>query len=101
MELRSTHLAGDVKTTVSPVIAEPSAIWSKPASSIHQVQALSDRPSSAISNHLFSMMILDFTALLLGYNLPRDDARQVASEVVESVREHFVNTGRILRRARL
>ena len=53
------------------------------------------------NTHLFRMMMLDFTAILLGYNLPRDEARQVASAAVDVVRDHVMSTGTTLRRTRL
>jgi hypothetical protein len=62
---------------------------------------MGDSLSCASSDNLLKMMMFDFTAVLLAYNLPRDEARQVASQVIESVREHCVHTGTVLRRARL
>jgi hypothetical protein len=54
-----------------------------------------------INANVLKMVMLDFTAILLGYNLPREEARQVAAKAVEPVREHFANSGAVLRRQRL
>jgi hypothetical protein len=69
--------------------------------SIALARTTNDHLSHAASERLFKLMIMDFTAVLLGYNLPRDDARQAASKATESVREHFVATGATPRRVRL
>ena len=52
-------------------------------------------------NRLFSRLCADFTAILIGYNLPREDARRVAAQAVEPVQEYFSNGGTILRVLRL
>ena len=60
-----------------------------------------DRLPQAVAERLFRLMTMDFAAVLLSYNLPRDDARQVASRATDSVREHFMTTGATLRKVRL
>ena len=50
--------------------------------------------------HLLKMMTLDFTAILVGYNIERHDARRVAAAAMEPVREHFASSGDVLRRKR-
>lgn len=70
------------------------------AHSTPQALGMGDSPSRTINDNLLRMMMFDFTAVLLGYNLPRDEARQVASEVIESVRQHYLHTGTTLRRVR-
>ena len=57
--------------------------------------------SRASADYLLKMMTLDFTAILIGYNLARDDARRVAAQAVEPVREHFANSDAVLRRKKL
>jgi len=54
-----------------------------------------------INANVLKMVMLDFTAILLGYNLPREDARRVAAKALEPVREHFATSGAVLRRQRL
>ncbi|HEY5176895.1 MAG TPA: hypothetical protein VII95_15160 [Terriglobales bacterium] len=44
------------------------------------------------------MLTLDFTTILIGYNIPREDARRVAAQAVEPVLEHFSVSGTVLRR---
>ena len=34
---------------------------------------------------LLKMLTLDFTTILIGYNIPREDARRVAAQAVEPV----------------
>jgi len=53
------------------------------------------------TDSLLRMMTSDFIAVLVAYNMPADEAKQVSSEIIESVREHYVGTGIILRRVRL
>jgi hypothetical protein len=48
-------------------------------------------------SNLLKRLTLDFTAILIGYNIPREDARRVAAQAIEPVREHFVTTGSVLR----
>ncbi len=55
----------------------------------------------AAEDRLLKMLTLDFTAILVGYNLARDDARRVAAQAVKPVVEHFANSGSVLRRKRL
>ena len=50
---------------------------------------------------LLKRLTLDLTAILIGYNIPREVARQLAAQTVERVREHFAVGGSILRIARL
>jgi hypothetical protein len=50
---------------------------------------------------LLRRLTLDFTAILIGYNIPREDARRVAAQAVEPVREHFAVTGSVLRLSRI
>ncbi len=50
--------------------------------------------------NLLKRLTLDFTAILIGYNLPREDARRVAALAVEPVREHFASSGLVLRLSR-
>jgi len=64
-------------------------------------RTMNDRLPQAAAERLFKLMAMDFAAVLLGYNLPRDDARQVASKATDSVREHFIATGAALRKVRL
>jgi hypothetical protein len=49
---------------------------------------------------LLRRLTLDFTAILIGYNIPREDARRVAARAIEPVREHFAVTGSTLRLTR-
>lgn len=51
--------------------------------------------------NLLKRLTLDFTAILIGYNIPREDARRVAAQAVEPVREHFAATGSVLRLTRV
>jgi hypothetical protein len=52
-------------------------------------------------NRLFSRLCADFTAVLIGYNLPREDARKVAEQAVEPVQRYLSTSGTIFRVARL
>lgn len=52
---------------------------------------------TARNDAILRMVMLDFAAILLGYNLPPDEARRVASQAVQPVREHFLTTGALLR----
>ena len=56
-------------------------------------------PHNADAN-LLKRLTLDFTAILIGYNVPREDARRVAAQAVEPVREHFAADGATLRLSR-
>ena len=47
---------------------------------------------------LLKMLTLDFTSILIGYNIPREDARRVAEQAIEPVVEHFSVSGTVLRR---
>jgi len=49
---------------------------------------------------LLKRLTLDFTAILIGYNIPREDARRVAAQAIQPVREHFASTGSVLRLSR-
>ncbi len=51
--------------------------------------------------HLLKRLTLDFTAILIGYNIPREDARRVAAQAIEPVREHFAVSGSVLRLTRI
>lgn len=51
--------------------------------------------------NLLARLSADFTAILLGYNLPRNDARRIAQEAVEPVREYFNTADREFRLIRL
>jgi hypothetical protein len=51
--------------------------------------------------NLLRMLALDFTAILIGYNIPREDARRVAAQAIEPVREHFAASGAVLRLSRV
>jgi hypothetical protein len=46
---------------------------------------------------LMKRLTLDFTAILIGYNIPREEARRVAAQAIEPVREHFAASGAVLR----
>ncbi len=50
--------------------------------------------------NLMKRLTLDFTAILIGYNIPREDARRVAAQAIEPVREHFAASGSVLRLSR-
>ncbi len=50
---------------------------------------------------LLKRLTLDFAAILIGYNIPREDARRVASQAVEIVRLHYASSGAVLRLTRL
>lgn len=50
------------------------------------------------ADRLLKMLALDFTTILIGYNIPREEARRVAARAIEPVREHFAVSGRVLRR---
>jgi len=52
----------------------------------------------ARNQRLLTLLMLDFTAILVGYNLPPKDARLVASRAVEPVRDHFQKAATVLRR---
>ena len=95
---------GDGETTAIPaarqVLGAPSCklgplAWSEKVN-MELSTHLADCQSRAANGRLFRMMVLDFTAILLGYNLPRDNARLVASRIAEQVRGHFASTGAIL-----
>jgi hypothetical protein len=49
---------------------------------------------------LLKRLTLDFTAILIGYNIPREDARRVAAQAIEPVRQHFALSGSVLRLTR-
>lgn len=49
---------------------------------------------------LLKRLTLDFAAILIGYNLPREDARRVAAQAVETVEVHFAASGAVLRLSR-
>ncbi len=51
--------------------------------------------------NLLRMLALDFTAILIGYNIPREDARRVAEQAIGPVREHFAISGSVLRLTRV
>ncbi len=53
--------------------------------------------SHASDSELLTRLSRDFTAILIGYNIPREDARRVAAQAVEPVRQHLVMTGSVLR----
>ena len=55
----------------------------------------------ATEENLLKRLALDFTAILIGYNIPREDARRVAAQAVQPVREHFATTGSVLRLTRM
>jgi len=55
----------------------------------------------AADENLLKRLALDFTAILIGYNIPREDARRVAAQAVQPVREHFATTGSVLRLTRM
>jgi hypothetical protein len=50
---------------------------------------------------LMKRLTLDFAAILIGYNIPREDARRVAAQAVETVRAHYAASGAVLRLTRL
>jgi hypothetical protein len=58
-----------------------------------------DIPHLADEN-LLKRLTLDFTAILIGYNIPREVARRVAAQAIEPVREHFSASGSVLRLTR-
>jgi hypothetical protein len=51
--------------------------------------------------NLIKRLTLDFTAILIGYNIPREDARRVAAQAIEPVREHFAASGGTLRLSKI
>jgi hypothetical protein len=57
--------------------------------------------SHGADDSLFRRLTLDFTAILIGYNIPREDARRVATQAIQPVREHFAVTGSVLRVTRV
>jgi hypothetical protein len=57
--------------------------------------------SQIAAANLLRRLTLDFTAILIGYNIPRQDARKVAAQAIEPVREHFAATGCTLRLKRV
>jgi hypothetical protein len=52
-------------------------------------------------SRLFGRIIADFTAILVGYNLPREDARRVAQQAVEPVQQYLSTSDTVLRVLRL
>jgi hypothetical protein len=46
-------------------------------------------------------MMLDFTAILIGYGFEREEAREIAAKAVQVAREHAEATPGVLRRSRL
>ena len=48
------------------------------------------------NRRLLTLLRLDFTAILIGYNLPPEDARLVASRAVEPVWDHVQRTKGVL-----
>jgi len=50
--------------------------------------------------NVLRMLTLDFAAILVGYNIPRDEARRVAAQAIEPVRKHCLASGSVLRRVR-
>jgi len=57
-------------------------------------------PGMADAN-LLKRLTLDFTAILIGYNVPREDARRVAAQAIQPVRDHLAATGSVLRLTRM
>lgn len=53
-----------------------------------------------VEANLLKRLTLDFTAILIGYNIPREDARRVAAQAIEPVRQHFAVSGSVLRLTR-
>lgn len=53
-----------------------------------------------VDANVLKLLSIDFAAILVGYNLPRKEARRVAAQAVEPVRKHCVASGRVLRRVR-
>ncbi|MGC2108404.1 MAG: hypothetical protein WA655_02740 [Candidatus Korobacteraceae bacterium] len=51
--------------------------------------------------NLLKRLTLDFTAILIGYNVPREDARRVAAQAIQPVRDHLAATGSVLRVVRI
>ena len=51
--------------------------------------------------NLLKRLTLDFTAILIGYNVPREDARRVAAQAIQPVRDHLAATGSVLRLTRI
>jgi hypothetical protein len=45
-------------------------------------------------------MMLDFTAILIGYGFEREEAREIAVKAVQVAREHAAATPGVLRRNR-
>jgi hypothetical protein len=52
-------------------------------------------------SNLLRQLALDFTAILIGYNIPREEARKVAAQAIVPVREHFAASGSVLRLKRV
>ncbi len=50
--------------------------------------------------NLLNMLALDFAAILIGYNISREDARKVAVQALQPVREHCATSGAVLRLVR-
>jgi hypothetical protein len=54
-----------------------------------------------LNGNLLRMLTEDFTAILVGYNLSREEARSVAAQALEPVQRHFQASGTPLRLLRL
>jgi hypothetical protein len=42
-------------------------------------------------------MMLDFTAILIGYGFPRDEARVIADKAMQAARQHLEESPSVLR----
>lgn len=51
-------------------------------------------------DRLTHTIMLDFTAILIGYGFGRDEARQIATKAVEVTKEHLDTNPMVLRRRR-
>ena len=54
-----------------------------------------------MNSRLIRRLCADFTAILIGYNVPREDAKKVAEQAVEPVRQYFSTSGSMFRLLRL
>lgn len=51
-------------------------------------------------DRLTHSMMLDFTAILIGYGLPRDEARIIAAKAVQAAKQHLEANPSVLRKQR-
>ena len=54
-----------------------------------------------LNSRLLDRLSADFAAILIGYNLPRSDARRVAQQAVAPVQQYLASSETVFRLVRL